>query len=225
MSKKVLISLGIIASVSAIAIGGTVAYFSDTEKSENNTFAAGILDLELGDFDEWGDGVSGSIVLDDMKPCDCKEEECWPGEEWHYENYILIHMKENSNPAYVYLTVDVEDNGGTISEPECETEGGSWSDGDCFNNTPIDNISSQIEVWGMFGKCLNTECTDYEIIEQRPLGILEDLNEIKEEYLGEFQPCEIYFLAISACLNKDAGNEYQGDQSVVVFTFNAYQEK
>lgn len=230
MNKRILISLSVIGAVAAIAISGTVAYFSDTETSTGNVFTAGTLDLELGDSDEWGtESVTGSIIMDDMKPCDCEEEECWPGEEWYYENYILIHMKENSNPAHVYLTVNVKDNKGIISEPECEAEGGTWLDGDCSGNTPIDDISSQIMVWGMVGTCENLEKCEPEdwkvIYELEPGTFLEDLDEIDEDYLGEFQPSEVYFLVLGACLNEDAENEYQGDQSVVAFTFNAYQNE
>lgn len=229
MNKRILISLSVIGAVAALAVGGTIAYFSDVETSTGNTFTAGILDLELTDSDEpfgaGSDSVSGSIVLDDMKPSACLEEEGWPGEEWYYENYIGIRMKENSNPGYVYLTLDVSDNGGVISEPECEAEGGTWSDGTCSGNTPIDNISSQIVVLGGLGECLNEECTEPEIDWTEILGTLEDLDGMEEEYLGEFQAGEFYFLLVSACLNEDAGNEYQGDQSVVTFTFNAYQNE
>ena len=47
MNKKILVSLIVIGVVAAIAIGGTSAYFSDTEKSENNTFTAGTMDLNI----------------------------------------------------------------------------------------------------------------------------------------------------------------------------------
>lgn len=47
MNKKILISLSVIGIAAAIAIGGTIAYFSDTETSENNTFAAGTMDLDI----------------------------------------------------------------------------------------------------------------------------------------------------------------------------------
>jgi len=47
MNKKILISLSIIGAVAAIAIGGTVAYFSDTETSTGNTFTAGSIDLKV----------------------------------------------------------------------------------------------------------------------------------------------------------------------------------
>lgn len=46
--NKILLSLGTIALVAAVGIGGTVAYFSDVETSSQNTFAAGTLDLGLG---------------------------------------------------------------------------------------------------------------------------------------------------------------------------------
>lgn len=45
--KKIIISLAIIAVVSAISIGATAAYFDDTEISSGNTFAAGTLDLQI----------------------------------------------------------------------------------------------------------------------------------------------------------------------------------
>lgn len=45
--KKILISVGIIGVVAAAIIGGTVAYFSDTETSTGNTFTAGSIDLKI----------------------------------------------------------------------------------------------------------------------------------------------------------------------------------
>ncbi|MDD5433725.1 MAG: TasA family protein [Candidatus Pacebacteria bacterium] len=47
MNKKIIISLAIIGIVGAIAVGGTVAYFTDTETSTGNTFTAGTLDLKV----------------------------------------------------------------------------------------------------------------------------------------------------------------------------------
>jgi len=47
MNKKILISLSIIGVVAALAVGGTIAYFSDTETSTGNTFTAGVLDLKI----------------------------------------------------------------------------------------------------------------------------------------------------------------------------------
>ncbi|MHA1355439.1 MAG: TasA family protein [Candidatus Heimdallarchaeota archaeon] len=47
MNKKILISLTVIGVVAAIAIGGTIAYFNDTETSAGNIFVAGSIDLKV----------------------------------------------------------------------------------------------------------------------------------------------------------------------------------
>lgn len=47
MNKKILVSLSIIGVVAAMAIGGTIAYFNDTETSTGNIFIAGSLDLKI----------------------------------------------------------------------------------------------------------------------------------------------------------------------------------
>lgn len=49
MNKRILISLSVIGAVAALAIGGTIAYFSDVETSTGNTFTAGSLDLKVDD--------------------------------------------------------------------------------------------------------------------------------------------------------------------------------
>jgi predicted ribosomally synthesized peptide with SipW-like signal peptide len=50
--NKILISLSVIGVVSAIAVGGTMAYFSDTVTSTGNTFSTGTLDLKVGNQDD-----------------------------------------------------------------------------------------------------------------------------------------------------------------------------
>ena len=67
MNKKILISLSIIGIVAAIAVGGTVAYFSDVEVSKGNTFSAGTLDLEVNDKNPW---TSTVFSISDVKPGD-----------------------------------------------------------------------------------------------------------------------------------------------------------
>ena len=49
-----------IAIAAAVAVGGTVAYFSDTETSTGNTFTAGTLDLGLGNSS--GTATTGSVT-------------------------------------------------------------------------------------------------------------------------------------------------------------------
>jgi|GEM_PF-2071141 len=47
MSKKIVASLLMMAVAAAGAIGGTIAFFSDTETSSGNTFTAGAIDLKV----------------------------------------------------------------------------------------------------------------------------------------------------------------------------------
>lgn len=60
MNAKLLVSLISIATVAAVAGGATVAYFSDTESSTENTFAAGTLNLGLANTN--GTDPVGSIT-------------------------------------------------------------------------------------------------------------------------------------------------------------------
>jgi len=46
MNTKIILSLVVIAAVSAIAVGGTLAYFSDTETVAGNTFASATLSIK-----------------------------------------------------------------------------------------------------------------------------------------------------------------------------------
>ncbi|MFA4998513.1 MAG: TasA family protein [Candidatus Paceibacterota bacterium] len=67
--KKILISLSIIGAVAAIAVGGTIAYFSDTETSTGNTFTAGTLVFNINDPVAAGHQV---FSVTNMKPGDVK---------------------------------------------------------------------------------------------------------------------------------------------------------
>ena len=72
MNRKILASWIIIAVVSALLGAGTVAYFSDTERSSGNYFQAGTLDLKLSHSSNgpWTDGVTGTWTLSNMLPGD-----------------------------------------------------------------------------------------------------------------------------------------------------------
>jgi len=47
MNKKIIISLSVVGIIAAIAVGGTIAYFSDTETSVGNTFSSGTMDFRI----------------------------------------------------------------------------------------------------------------------------------------------------------------------------------
>ena len=64
MNKKILVSLSVIGAVAAIVIGGTAAWFSNTETSTGNVLTAGTIDLEVNSQNPW----TQSGQLTDIKP-------------------------------------------------------------------------------------------------------------------------------------------------------------
>ena len=124
--KKIIISLSIIAAVAAIAIGGTVAYFSDTETSTGNTFTAGAIDLTIDSNATYnGDPVSAATWgLKDLIPTADKFfdfSDVKPGDQG--ENTIGLHVVSNDAYACLYISPLVN-NDNSCTEPELAAEGG-----------------------------------------------------------------------------------------------------
>ncbi|OPL11982.1 MAG: hypothetical protein AVO34_01815 [Firmicutes bacterium ML8_F2] len=69
--KKIILSLSVIVAVAAIVIGGTIAYFSDTEVSEGNTFTAGNLDVTIAE----GESEDFSVSFTNMAPGEWTEKQ------------------------------------------------------------------------------------------------------------------------------------------------------
>ncbi len=106
--KKIIFSLGIIGIVSAIVIGGTIAYFSDTETSSGNTFITGTLDLKVDDND---DPNVVHVTLSNMKP----------GDDSGYYKWVLKNV--GSLPGILSVTfgtMNDQENG--INTPESIAE-------------------------------------------------------------------------------------------------------
>ena len=68
MSKKVIFGLLMICVVAGLVAVGTWAYFSDVEYSEDNTFAAGSLDLKVDGMDD--PNVATYFEVECVKPGD-----------------------------------------------------------------------------------------------------------------------------------------------------------
>ena len=104
MNKKILISLLAIGVVAAVAIGATIAYFSDTETSIGNTFTAGVLDLNV-------DGGNTNVVkfnVANMRPGNQPKG-----------SYILANV--GSINGYLDLeNISLTDNENGCVEPEIE---------------------------------------------------------------------------------------------------------
>ncbi|QSG08003.1 TasA family protein [Halapricum desulfuricans] len=133
--RKMLAGLGAIGLASAGAGLGTSAYFSDREEFENNTLAAGTLDMTVtadvvaanqywvnqGGLDvsavaDAQDAVMG-LQIDDIKPGD-----------W---GIICFEIEVGDNPGYVQVcTENFAEDGGDNPEPEQAVEGDADNDAD-----------------------------------------------------------------------------------------------
>src|SRR3989338_852898 len=157
--KKILLSLGMIVFVGAVVIGATGAFFSDTETSTGNTFAAGAIDLGvdnhsyyngvLNDGTTWrvdydidpllGDNPDTTNVVETDYVIEAGRQffnfdDLKPG-DWG-EDTISLHVKNNDSYlcADVTLTSD-EDNDQT--EPEID-------DGDLIANNGPQNDDGEL---------------------------------------------------------------------------------
>jgi len=144
---KIVKSLSVIAFVAAVAIGATSSYFSDVEKSVNNTFTAGTIDIELDDADEpfvnceaylnqseceavtrckWTTDSSGAngecVQTTEGVTGTWDTPDNWnPGDLWNA--WISIHNNGTKNiEQLLFRASSVEDDEGL--NPESESEGG-----------------------------------------------------------------------------------------------------
>lgn len=104
----------IIVTVAAFASTATTAYFSDTETSTGNTFAAGTLDLKVDNED---DSKIVRVTLNDMKPGDTAQY------QWTWKNSGTI----DGRPWLEVVNVADDDNG--LLEPE-KADGDSEEEGE-----------------------------------------------------------------------------------------------
>lgn len=141
MNTKILASLMLI-GLAALAIGGgiTGAYFSDTETSEDNTMAAGSLDLSLNGYNG---AIQGPVVtLRDLKPS-----------QVHYSEPITLKIFDNPGRLYKHIK-SVGCTTGDVTEPECTEQGGTWTSNVCTwpNPNPDKNNINEftwfdLDVW------------------------------------------------------------------------------
>lgn len=156
--NKILISVAVIGAVSALAIGGTIAYFTDTQTSTGNTFAAGTLDLKVDSTCHYDGMVCASSErgstwqLEDQNStpvypellgtsCACTWAEkdlngdvffnfndVKPGDNG--ENTVSLHVV--NNPAWVCAQIsDLTPTAGTCNKPKCLADGGNWNGTQC----------------------------------------------------------------------------------------------
>ena len=112
--KRLLKKAFLVAGVTAIAAGATLAYFSDTETSVGNTFVAGQLDLKISNR-SWYHGPNDQGVVGTWP----REDLSWSADDLMYEDglYHLFFDYEDLKPGdWGEDTIDIyiDDNPGWV---------------------------------------------------------------------------------------------------------------
>lgn len=151
MRKKVALTAAAVAMVGTLAVGGTLAWFTDTETA-TNVVTVGNVDVKIdetgeGEVNEDGDGLNYDVM---------------PGKT--YEKNVDI-TNVGSNPAYMKAIITVSSNNENIPAAIKDGrislgnlyEGGTWSDvaGGVqyvvyYNDEDNDFIAEKDDVWNLF---------------------------------------------------------------------------
>ncbi|MEA2006698.1 MAG: TasA family protein [Patescibacteria group bacterium] len=209
--KKIVKSLSIITAVAAIVIGGTVAYFSDTETSVGNTFTAGTIDIDIDGENPW----TSNYNIGDLKPG-----------EVGYINFRINNVGENpvdvSKRLYGFSSTDITDDS-NVTGYDCSQLDSNWnytasSEPECVkeNGSQVNNVESQI-LYDLSVEVYNGTDPDpifwqaiYEAEASETLdAIYDDGN--NSVALGMIPVGGHMLVTQSYHFDYNAGNEYQGD--------------
>lgn len=120
--KKILVSLSIIGAVAGIAIGGTIAYFSDVETSTGNTLSAGTLNLRV---DSLGSYYKGQMIANSFwyPPRELTNEKFYTVSDLKPGDNVLLNISLHidGNPAWICLGArNKQDLENILTEPETD---------------------------------------------------------------------------------------------------------
>lgn len=208
MNKKLLLSLGLVTLVLAAAIGGTVAFFSDTETSTGNSFTAGAIDLTIDSKCTYNGEVSTECGTWDST--DLTNEKFFsfldvkPGD--FGENTLSLTVTNNDANACLYIenAVNAEN---TLVEPEIEAGDTAGEVGELAENLHFTAWLDQGLTAGWQGKNVDTSEGDnvWQGTEKEPLlfsnaaGPASDVLDGKVYDLGVLKGLETNYLGIMWC--------------------------
>ncbi len=128
INTKILLSAVTVLAATALVIGGTFAFFSDTETSRGNVLAAGAIDLKIDNESYVTDPETGKLVFSEGTSWSLRDltiekffdfEDLKPGDIG--EDTISIHV--DSNDAWLCAAARVtEDSDVDYTEPELEDD-------------------------------------------------------------------------------------------------------
>lgn len=111
MKKKNILYMALsLVLVAVVAVGGTLAYFSDTTDVMENTFTTGEVSISIIDRTDPGEGQVGGtpIMMDDifMGIAYGTETPVMPGDE--LSKIVGVELNDNSQPAYLALKLSID---------------------------------------------------------------------------------------------------------------------
>lgn len=242
MNKKILISLSVIAGIAAIVIGATTAYFSNTEKSEGNTFIAGAIDLKIDNECHYNGNVckngiwqGNSPYPEPGTPCSCT----WSLADWQDgtaifnfsdikpgdwgEDTISLHV--DTNPAWVCAEIsNIKNFENGCNPPEAKVDQSCGNSGEGEGELQ-DNLF--FNVW-MDNGAGNHACNN--ILDEDERYILVDAKAtdvkwpIADSTTGG-QPIQSTCIGVEWFVPDNANNIIQGDSVTGDITFKAYQAR
>jgi predicted ribosomally synthesized peptide with SipW-like signal peptide len=209
--KKILgLSIAVLL-ITGLVVGGTLAYFSDTETSPGNVFTAGTIDLEVDDQNPWIETFTAELT--DRKPCATED---------------LVVKLENvgTNPMDVWVRLNnvVFTEGLATyatyasSEPEYVAELGTFVDGvPAGDNTPV-GLNQVIDITIDFGDVVDVtfDVADLETGPRVYLGVMDGTNP---------GPADVWNGFVTFTFPCDSGNQYQGDTMTFDIEFFAQQNE
>jgi hypothetical protein len=221
MRRRILLSMLVIATVATILGIGSWAVFSDTESAGPYTATAGTIDLDMD-----ATHVENGLAVGDLKPS-----------EWQYIGPFLLHNNGLNEGLLDLHFMNVVDDKGIQTDPECYATWGGLDPvtGECVGDwyVPVDDISNWIDVDYIIkavGAVGEDPPASPELCPQPPdldpgAVIVGKLGDIESQALdlGTMVPSQWYWLCLSFHLEKDAGNEYQGDKSTFDVEFTLHQ--
>ncbi len=140
--KKIIISIAGIGLASALAIGGTIAFYKDTETSTGNVMTAGTIDLTVDSYGAYYNDLlidnSGWSLTDLTNEQFFSFEDIKPADRGRRS--ISLHVNDNDSWACLLVT-NKRDDENTAIDPELDA--GDTAD----NGVPNGELSQNIEVF------------------------------------------------------------------------------
>jgi len=226
-AREALISVMCIALVAMTAGAGTLAYFSDTETSTGNTFTAGTMDLKVRDGDEldWGDGVTATWTLSDMKPGDS------------VSGWVVLDAVGSIAANHTEITCDY-----SVMEESPQTESDTDPNTDQHPDEMAKNLIIDQARYFADGYNINLLTgTNTLTGEQHDYWKIEDVDNDGKQTLYDLKygnggngvdnlpPPDTfqYTFSMNIKFNETAGNDFQGDtfNLTVIFTLNQHPDQ